>query len=287
MHTARVTTNERTVEEGLHRGLAVDKTYAGYLRLDQLLGAQRPQSSPEHHDELLFIVQHQTSELWLKLVIHELRYAAAMMDADDLGPALKALSRVKAVQRQLFEQWGVLETLTPTEYLQFRYALGTASGFQSEQYRTVEFLLGNKNAAGIEMFADDSDVSRRLREVLAAPSLYDHFLRHLARAGYPVPREVLDRDLSKAHVFAPELVEVFRLVYTDPGRDWGAYETCEALVDVEESFQLWRFRHLKTVERIIGSKRGTGGSSGTAFLKAALELTFFPEILAVRTELSG
>ncbi|MGD9986007.1 tryptophan 2,3-dioxygenase [Pseudonocardia sp.] len=280
-----MTTNERTVEEGLHRGLDVDRTYAGYLRLDELLGAQRPQSSPEHHDELLFIVQHQTSELWLKLVIHELRYAAAMMDADDLGPALKALARVKAVQRQLFEQWGVLETLTPTEYLQFRSALGTASGFQSEQYRTVEFLLGNKNAAAIEVFADDSDASRRLHEVLAAPSLYDHFLRHLARAGYPVPREVLDRDRTKAHVFAPELVEVFRLVYTDPGRDWGAYETCEALVDVEESFQLWRFRHLKTVERIIGSKRGTGGSSGTAFLKAALELTFFPEILAVRTEL--
>ncbi|MBB6380238.1 tryptophan 2,3-dioxygenase [Pseudonocardia eucalypti] len=278
--------NARPVEPGVHRNLPADQTYAGYLRLDQLLGAQRPLSRPEHHDELLFIVQHQTTELWFKLIIHELRHAMAAIGRDDLGPALKALARVKAVQRQLFEQWSVLETLTPTEYVQFRDVLGPASGFQSVQYRTVEFLLGNKNGDMIDVFGADSPSAGELRAALAAPSLYDEFLRHLARAGYPVPAALVDRDVTEAHEFCPELVAVFREIYRNPAGNWPAYETCEVLVDVEESFQLWRFRHLKTVERIIGGKRGTGGSSGVGFLRSALDLTFFPEILAVRTELT-
>ena len=196
--------DRRPVEPGVTRDLRGRRTYAGYLQLDRLLSAQRPLSDPEHHDEMLFIIQHQTSELWLRLVIHELSSAIDDLRADATGPCLKKLARVKQIQRQLFEQWGVLETLTPSEYARFRGVLGDASGFQSLQYRIVEFLLGNKNAE---------------------------------------------------------------------------------LVDIEESFQLWRFRHMKTVERIIGYKRGTGGSSGVGFLRRALDLTFFPELLEVRTEI--
>ncbi|WP_028935996.1 tryptophan 2,3-dioxygenase [Pseudonocardia spinosispora] len=277
--------NERPIEPGVHRDLRTELTYESYLSLETVLAGQRPLSTPEHHDEMLFIIQHQTSELWLKLVIHELRYAIGRIEQDDLGPALKALARVKAVQRQLFEQWAVLETLTPTEYVQFRPFLAHSSGFQSVQYRVVEFLLGNKNADMIDVFAHNPAAAAELRDTLHTPSLYDEFLRHLARKGHPVPAELLDRDVTRAHRFSPELVTVLGDIYRDPTGNWAAYETCEALVDVEESFQLWRFRHMKTVERIIGHKRGTGGSSGVGFLKAALELTFFPEILAVRTDL--
>lgn len=277
--------NERPIEPGVHRDLRTELTYESYLRLDTVLSGQQPLSTPEHHDEMLFIIQHQTSELWLKLVIHELRYAIGRIGHDDLGPALKALARIKAVQRQLFEQWGVLETLTPTEYVQFRPFLAHSSGFQSVQYRIVEFLLGNKNADMIEVFAHNPAAAGELRDTLHTPSLYDEFLRHLARTGHPVPPALVDRDVARAHRFSTELVTVLGDIYRDPTLNWAAYETCEALVDVEESFQLWRFRHMKTVERIIGHKRGTGGSSGVGFLKAALELTFFPEILAVRAEL--
>ncbi|BBG00066.1 MULTISPECIES: tryptophan 2,3-dioxygenase [Pseudonocardia] len=277
--------NRRDIEPGVLRDLHTELTYEGYLRLDLLLAAQQPLSVPEHHDEMLFIIQHQTSELWIKLVIHELRYAIVCMRGGSLGPALKALARVKAVQRQLFEQWEVLATLTPSEYIQFRDTLGHSSGFQSVQYRTVEFLLGNKNADMIDVFGYNPEAAAGLRATLQAPSLYDEFLGHLARHGHPVPDDLLQRDVTLPHEFSKELVPVLRDIYRDPDRNWAAYETCEALVDLEESFQLWRFRHMKTVERIIGYKRGTGGSSGVGFLKAALQLTFFPEILAVRTEL--
>jgi tryptophan 2,3-dioxygenase len=234
---------------------------------------------------MLFIVQHQVTELWLKQLIHELRSAIALLVADDGAPALKRLARVKAIQKQMFEQWSVLETLTPVEYLQFRDQLGRASGFQSPQYRTVEFLLGNKNPAMIEVFAHDDALHDQLAADLAGPSLYDAFLAHLARQGHDVPADVLERDLSQPYEAHPGVVEVFRRVYAAPDAHWEAYETCEELVDVEEGFQLWRFRHLKTVERIIGHKRGTGGSSGVGFLRRALDLTFFPELLEVRTEL--
>jgi tryptophan 2,3-dioxygenase len=260
-------------------------SYGSYLQLDQLLSAQRPVSRPVHHDELLFITAHQTSELWLKLVLHELRGVQDRLAADQLQPALKGLARVKHIQRTLTDQWTVLATLTPSEYAEFRGSLGTSSGFQSDQYRAVEFLLGNKNAELVDMFGHDERARALLAEMLARPSLYDEFLRYLARHGHAVPRTLLRRDVTRPHVFSPDLVLVFRRIYEHATAFWEAYEACEELVDLEENFQLWRFRHLKTVERTIGWKRGTGGSSGVDFLRAALELTFFPELYAVRTEI--
>jgi len=279
--------NLREVEAGVTRDLRDRQTYAGYLHLDRLLSAQVPLSEPEHHDELLFIVQHQTSELWMRLIIHELDAVLTALSNDDLGPAQKGLARVKQIQRQLFEQWGVLATLTPSEYVKFRGVLGDASGFQSLQYRIIEFQLGNKNRQMLEVFAHSGDDLARLTAVLEAPSLYDEFLRHLARRDYQVPEDLLDRDFSEPHRRREDLLPVFKAIYDAPKRDWEAYEMCEALVDVEESFQLWRFRHMKTVQRIIGYKRGTGGSSGVGFLRAALDLTFFPELLDVRTEIGS
>jgi tryptophan 2,3-dioxygenase len=277
--------NTRAIEQGVVTDLEDRLSYAEYLQLDRLLGAQELRSDPPHHDELLFVVQHQTTELWLKLVLHELRGAAAALAADELRPALKRLARVKHVQRTLTEQWSVLATLTPTEYAEFRDVLSTASGFQSAGYRAVEFVLGNKNAGMLQVFAHAPQSYALLAELLEAPSVYDEFLRYLARRGHEVPRALLERDVTKAHVFTPELVPVFQRVYERASEHWEAYETCEELVDLEESFQLWRFRHVKTVERTIGFKRGTGGSSGVGFLRKALELTFFPELYAVRTEI--
>ena len=275
----------RPIEEGMTVDLAGRMTYEGYLGLDRLLDAQHPRS--DHHDEMLFIIDHQVTELWLKLLIHELRSAMEHFAADSLPPALKRLARVKHILRQMIEQWSVLATLTPIEYAQFRGSLGTASGFQSLQYRRVEFLLGNKAPAMLAVFAHDPPGQEVLAAELHSPSLYDEYLRYLARAGHAVPADVAQRDWSQPYVSSPEVVEVFRLVYADPDRYWEAYETAEELVDLEESFQVWRFRHMKTVERVIGFKRGTGGSSGVAFLRRALELTFFPELLAVRSSIGG
>jgi tryptophan 2,3-dioxygenase len=262
-------------------------TYAGYLCLDSLLAAQRPlsgtQESPPRHDEMLFIIQHQTSELWMKLMIHELKWAIGFVRDDQLDGCFKILARVKLIQKQLFEQWAVLETLTPSEYEAFRPVLGHSSGFQSAQYRAIEFLLGNKEAALLDVFRYDAATHAELARLLQAPSLYDEFLRHLARRGLPVPDECVERDWGQPHQRNAALVRVFKTIYDDPQRYWDAYEMAEKLVDVEESFQLWRFRHLKTVERIIGYKQGTGGSSGVAFLRRALEHSFFPELLDVRT----
>ncbi|MEV6425961.1 tryptophan 2,3-dioxygenase family protein [Streptomyces sp. NPDC051662] len=269
----------------MHRGGPHDLTYAQYLKLDVLLSAQRTRSRPEHHDELLFIIQHHTSELWLKLIIHELRGAIGGFASDDLATALKYMARVKHIQRQLYEQWAVLETLTPGEFAAFRDYLANSSGFQSGQYRIVEFLLGNKNTDMLDMFKDDPATHEELRDVLHRPGLYDEFLRYLARQGYAVPGELLDRDFSQPYTENPKLFPILKEIYENPKDNWRAWETCEELIDIEEAFQLWRFRHMKAVERIIGFKRGTGGSSGVAFLRAALELTFFPEILSVRSEI--
>lgn len=277
--------NTRTIEGSVVTDFSDRMSYGGYLELDTLLAAQNPLSSPEHHDELLFIIQHQTTELWLKLVLHELSAACAYLRDDQLAPALKCIARVKHIQRTLTEQWSVLATLTPAEYAQFRGVLGNASGFQSAQYRAVEFTLGNKNAAMLRVFDADPAAHDLVRAALEAPSLYDEFLRLLARDGYGIPDAVLDRDVTKAWTFTPELVPLFAAIYADPQAHWAAYETCEELVDLEDNFQLWRFRHLKTVDRIIGFKKGTGGSSGVPFLQKALELTFFPELFAVRTEI--
>jgi len=274
--------NIRPLEDGIERDLR-GLNYGSYLHLDELLAAQRPLS--DHHDEMLFIIVHHTTELWMKLVIHEIRSAMALIAADELAPALKRLARVKHVQRQMTDQWSVLATLTPTEYSQFRDRLGKSSGFQSAQYRTLEFLLGNKNPAMVAVFAHDPETAADLDRTLHARSLYDEFLLYLARRGYPIPAELLDRDFSQPHTLNTELVRVFTGVYDDPEHQWDVYETFEELVDIEDTFQTWRFRHLKTVERIIGYKRGTGGSTGVAFLTRALSLTFFPELFAVRTEI--
>ncbi|MCU7843851.1 MAG: tryptophan 2,3-dioxygenase [Candidatus Thiodiazotropha sp. (ex Monitilora ramsayi)] len=260
-------------------------TYTSYLQLDRLLNAQQPRSEPHHHDELLFIIQHQVSELWMKLILHELQSAVAYIRADELNPCFKILARVKLVQVQLFEQWAVLETLTPSEYAAFRNVLGSTSGFQSPQYRMIEFLLGEKDAEMLVMFEYDDAVYERVRAVMLAPSIYDEFLRHLARRGYAVPKVCLERDWSQPHERNEQLIEVFTQIYEDPERDWDAYALCEKLVDVEEQFQLWRFRHMKTVERIIGYKRGTGGSAGVAYLRKAIDKRFFPELFDVRTRI--
>ena len=277
--------NLRAIEPGIVLDLKDRLTYAGYLRLDELLAAQQPRSSPAHHDEMLFIIQHQTSELWMKLMIHELAAAIRHLKADDLSPCFKILARVKQIQMQLFNQWAVLETLTPSEYLQFRSVLGSSSGFQSVQYRTIEFLLGNKHPGMIEAHRHDEQAYAAIKAVLEAPSLYDEFLAHLARRGFAVPADLLARDVTKPHKRDARLMPVFVEIYENPSKHWAAYEMCEKLVDVEEYFQLWRFRHMKTVERIIGFRTGTGGSSGVGFLKKAMDLTFFPELLDVRTEL--
>jgi tryptophan 2,3-dioxygenase len=284
MQVKMTDTNQRPVEAGIVSDFSKRLSYADYLSLDGLLAQQRPLSQPQHHDEMLFIVQHQVSELWIKLVIHELSAAIEHISQDRLPSALKILSRVKLIQMQLFEQWAVLETLTPSEYMEFRSVLGNASGFQSYQYRKLEFLLGNKNADTIKVFAHDAAIYDDLLRVLKSPSLYDEFLRYLSRRGYKIAHECLERDWSKPYTRNEALVETFRDIYRSPKQHWEAYEMCEKLVDVEEYFQLWRFRHLKTVERIIGFRHGTGGSSGAGFLRQALELTFFPELLASRTE---
>jgi len=275
----------RPVESTIRTDLRGATTYGSYLDLERLLGAQHPRSVPEHHDELLFIVQHQTSELWLKLVLHELRAAREYIAGDDLDPALKCLARVKNIQRTLTEQWSVLATLTPREYAQFRGALGPASGFQSFQYRAVEFLLGNKNAAMLKVFDGEPEAKAVLTELLESSTLYDEFLRLLARRGFEIPAEVLERDPRQPWRFEPALVPVFRRIYESTETPWGIYEACESLVDVEDNFQMWRFRHVLTVRRTIGHKTGTGGSSGVGFLQRALDLTFFPELYAVRTEI--
>ncbi|AKC87162.1 tryptophan 2,3-dioxygenase [Pseudoxanthomonas suwonensis] len=279
--------NQRPLEPGIHTDLQGRMTYAGYLQLDRLLSAQTPLSDPPHHDEMLFIVQHQVSELWLKLLMHELQAAREFLKADQVWQCRKVLARSKQVLRQLTEQWSVLETLTPSEYMGFRHLLGPSSGFQSLQYRAVEFLLGNKNAGMVRVFAHDPDGQAALRAELELPSLYEEFLRYLARFGHAVPAAYLDagHDWTGAHVSDPALLPVFERIYEDTDRYWREYALCEDLVDLETQFQLWRFRHMRTVMRIIGFKRGTGGSSGVGFLREALELTFFPELFAVRTSI--
>jgi tryptophan 2,3-dioxygenase len=263
--------------------LAAETSYGGYLQLAALLSAQRPRSS--HHDEMLFIIQHQTSELWMKLMIHELAAAIEHVKGDSLAPCFKILARVKQIQRQLFEQWAVLETLTPSEYALFRNVLGPASGLQSHQFRAVEFLLGNKNARLVDLQKHSPEIEAYLRGLLLSPSLYDEFLRYLARRGMPVPAERVERDWSQPYERHPGVVQVFKTIYENTESYWAEYDMCEKLVDVEENFLLWRFRHVKTVERIIGFKKGTGGTAGVSFLRKTLELSLFPELIDVRTEI--
>jgi tryptophan 2,3-dioxygenase len=273
----------REFEPTLHTDLRDEMTYSGYLGLDTLLSSQHPRS--DHHDEMLFIIIHQTTELWFKLVIHELSAVLDHIAKDELEPAFKILARVKHIFSQLIDQWSVLATLTPSEYVQFRHVLGRASGFQSVQYRTVEFMLGNKDTRMIKVHAHDPEASAQLTAALNAPSIYDAFLAHLARRGMAVPPEVLGRDQTTPHQAHPGVTAVFKTIYAGTAEHWDAYEMCEKLVDLEEQVALWRFRHLKVVMRVIGFKTGTGGSSGAAFLRKMIDHEFFPELWAVRTEL--
>jgi len=272
-------------DSGYRTDLSAETSYANYLHLDLLLAAQQPRST--HHDEMLFIIQHQVAELWMKLIVHELQAAVVHVRADELAPCFKILARVKQIQRQLFEMWAVLETLTPSEYIQFRHVLGPASGLQSHQFRAIEFLLGNKNPAILAVHRHDPALHAWLERLLREPSVYDEFLRHLARRGMALPPERLERDWSEPYRRHDGVVAAFKAIYDAPERHWDAYDMCEKLVDVEENFQLWRFRHVKTVERVIGFKRGTGGTAGVSFLRKTLEVALFPELIEVRTSIGS
>jgi tryptophan 2,3-dioxygenase len=260
-----------------------DVTYSGYLDLDRVLSAQHPVSGA--HDEMLFIVVHQASELWLKLCLHELGAARELIVADELRPAFKMLSRVARVQEQLIGNWGVLSTMTPHDYSQIRPHLGRSSGFQSAQYRLMEFMLGGRDPDMVTLHEATPAVAAELREEMARPSLYDEVLRLLARRGFAIPAEVLERGLDRPHASHPAIIEAWAQVYRGPERHWDLYELAEKLVDLEYHFQRWRFGHLKTVERIIGFKTGTGGTAGVPYLESVLKKGFFPELLAVRTEI--
>src|SRR5207248_156851 len=250
-----------------------------------LLSAQQPLASPAHHDELLFIVQHQTTELWFKLVIHELRGAIAALRREEPQPCYKILARVSNIQNQLMSQWAVLATLTPSEYVQFRHVLGPASGIQSFQHRIIEFMLGNKDAQMLAVFEHDPAAHARVKAAFEAPSLYDEYLRFLARSGLYIPREVLERDVTLPHTRHPAITATVKKVYEEPDVHWDAYELAEKLVDLDEAYALWRYRHLKVVSRIICRKRGTGGTAGVGYLEQVAGRVFFPELWDVRTEL--
>ena len=275
----------RKIEKSIHRKLSRDDDYTGYLNLDMLLSAQLPLSDPPHHDEMLFIVQHQVAELWMKLLIHEIGQAIDYIRADEMPPAVKNLARVRHIQNQLYSQWGVLDTLTPSEYSEFRHVFGQASGFQSAQYRILEFMLGNKTRSMLKYYEHQPEWHEKLEAALAAPSLYEEFLMHLKRKGMPVPERAIDRDFRRMRDDDDDVIAVLKTIYEDPRKYWTEYETCEALMDIANNFQFWRFHHLKTVERIIGHKRGSGGSSGVSFLRKAIDNEFFPELIRVRTEI--
>ena len=259
--------------------------YDTYLQLDKLLSAQQPISRAPEHDEMLFIIQHQVAELWFKLILHELDAAIECLKLDELPRTIKILDRVKQVQHQLINQWSVLATLTPTEYATFRDALGSASGFQSPQYRVLEFKLGRKDRAVLSRFSHHLEYYRELKAALERPGLYDEFLRYLYRVGHRVPEARVERDWTQSYEHHPGVVEVLQTIYQHPDQYWAAYEVSERLVDIEINFQSWRFHHMKTVERIIGGKAGTGGTSGVKFLQRALDTIFFPELIEVRTKI--
>jgi tryptophan 2,3-dioxygenase len=258
-------------------------SYSDYLHLERLLDAQEPRSSAQ--DELLFIIQHQTSELWMKLAIHEIRAAAAAIHHDQLQPAFKMLTRVARIFEQLNSAWDVLRTMTPSEYSGFRPALGESSGFQSHQYRAIEFLVGNRNAAMLRPHEHRRDVIATLEQVLAAPSLYDEALLLLARAGFDIGADARRTDWRETRTANAQVLNAWRTIYQSPAQYWMLYQLAEKLVDFEDYFRRWRFNHVTTVERIIGLKRGTGGTSGVAYLRKMLEIVIFPELWEVRTRL--
>jgi tryptophan 2,3-dioxygenase len=275
--------NDRLDEETPQFDFSTDMSYADYLHLDAVLTAQHPRS-PDHN-EMLFIVQHQTSELWMKLMRHELSAAIANVARDELSPAFKMLARVSRIFEQLVHAWDVLATMTPPEYSAIRPYLSSSSGFQSWQYRCIEFMLGNKNAAMLQPHAHRAELLAIVEAAHRAPSLYDESLRLLARRGLPVPADHLDRDWTQPYVPSEAVERAWLAVYRDPTRHWDLYQLGEELVDLEDAFRLWRFRHVTTVERIIGFKRGTGGTSGVSYLRKMLDVVLFPELWKLRTDL--
>ena len=270
-------------EEKAQLDFSKSMTYGDYLQLDAILGAQKP-LSPDHN-EMLFIIQHQTSELWMKLMLHELRAAIANVAADELGDAFKKLARVSKIMEQLVHAWDVLATMTPPEYSAIRPYLANSSGFQSAQYRCIEFALGNKNAAMLKPHAHRADLLAQVQAAFVAPSLYDEALRLLARRGLAVPASHTERDWTQAYAENEAVEQAWLIAYRNPKAHWNLYQLGEELTDLEDAFRLWRFRHVTTVERVIGFKRGTGGTGGVSYLRKMLDVVLFPEIWKLRTAL--
>ncbi len=290
MNTSRTSAGERAgeterivAEEKAQLDFSQSMSYGDYLHLDEVLGAQHPLSPA--HDEMLFIIQHQTSELWMKLMLHELAAATAAVAADQYADSFKMLARVSRIMEQLVSAWTVLSTMTPPEYSAMRPYLASSSGFQSAQYRCIEFALGNKNAAMLKPHAHRPDLLARVEAAYRAPSLYDESLRMLARHGLSIPADHLERDWTQPYVASPEVEAAWLTIYREPHAHWDLYQLGEKLADIEDAFRLWRFRHVTTVERIIGFKRGTGGTGGVSYLKKMLDIVLFPEIWTVRTAL--
>ena len=275
--------NYRELEESIHTDLKGRMSYGQYLHLPEILNAQHPLS--DQHDEMLFIVIHQASELWLKLAGHEVEAAIRNVEEHDFRHAFKVIARVKLILTQLTQSWSILSTMTPVDYLKFRDVLGPASGFQSYAYRKLEFLLGNKNRKLVEVHRHDSDVYEDLKKVLNAPSLYDVVIRKLSDDGFDIDEQKLKRDFGLPYEANDSVQAAWHAIYSDPERYFELYELAEKLVDIEDAFQAWRFKHMYTVQRIIGNRPGTGGSSGVPFLKKAIDTSFFPELFAIRSEL--
>ncbi|HEY1092481.1 MAG TPA: tryptophan 2,3-dioxygenase [Burkholderiaceae bacterium] len=278
-----MSTEKIVKEEGAQLDFSKDMSYGDYLRLDDVLNAQHP-LSPEHN-EMLFIIQHQTSELWMKLMLHELQAAIANVATDKLPEAFKMLARVSRIMEQLVHAWDVLATMTPPEYTAIRPYLANSSGFQSAQYRRIEFLLGNKNAAMLKPHQHRPDLLAQVEQAFQAPSLYDEAIQLLARRGIEVPAAALTRDWTQPYAASEGVKTAWLEVYRAPAAHWDLYQMAEELVDLEDAFRLWRFRHVTTVERVIGFKRGTGGTGGVSYLRKMLDVVLFPELWALRTEL--
>lgn len=272
-----------SLEKDIHTDFQKEMSYGGYLQLEKILTSQHRVS--DHHDEMLFIIIHQTSELWMKLILHEVNAAAECIRKNDLEPSFKMLSRVSRIQQQLIQSWNVLSTLTPAEYMEFRDKLGHSSGFQSYQNRLIEFAFGQKNAHALLVYKHEPDLYKQLTNALHEPGLYDAAVNALALRGLPIDQEALDRDWSQEYQPNTSVEEAWLTVYRNVDRYWDLYELAEKLVDIGSQQQLWRFNHMSTVERIIGNKKGTGGSSGVSYLKRVLDHQFFPELWSLRTKL--
>lgn len=275
--------DKSVLEQSIHTDFAREMTYGDYLQLDKILSGQRRLS--EHHDEMLFIIIHQTSELWMKLILHELDAATACIRRNDLEPAFKMLARVSRIQQQLIQSWDVLSTLTPSEYMEFRHQLGHSSGFQSYQNRLIEFALGYKNSHVLQVYRHQPELYQQLDQALHSPSIYDAAIQTLAARGLAVHPDCLERDWSQDYQPHTSVEAAWLAVYRDVNQYWDLYELAEKLVDIEDRQQQWRFNHMITVERIIGHKQGTGGSSGVTYLKKVLDHRFFPELWSLRTQL--